>query len=68
MLFISIICLDDVSTVSTVKQTDISIAPKFTRLNSMNGMILMYNGSMMELNCEAEGNCQVYKLIRIVVV
>jgi len=67
-VYIYTLNLDKVSTVSTVKQTDISIAPKFTKLSSMNGVILMYNGNMMELNCEAEGKYQVYKFIRILVV
>jgi len=46
-----------VSTVSAVKQTEISIAPKFTKLNRMHRGILKNIGNMMELKCEAEGKC-----------
>jgi len=48
-----------VKTISDVKQTEISIAPKFTKLNRMHNGILKNNGNILELKCEAEGKYQV---------
>jgi len=59
MYYVYTLNLDEVNTVSAEKQTEISIAPKFTKLNRMHRGISKNNGNMMELKCEAEGKCQV---------
>jgi len=62
-----VLILDETSNVPAVNQTEInSTAPKFKDLNSVDRVMVGYERNTIKLKCEAEGNCQFYKLMRVV--